>query len=303
MDITWPWNICIICLKEDTLSKEHIIPDALGGILTCTFLCRDCNSYLGSSVEAEAKKDPSIRIAVDNLQSWIPGIADKLTEGQRFISYGPGGTERGIVRSGEFRVKSRTREDNTLLQPTDSARRSIKKILRKVDASDEVIHESLRKFDEGGENERVKVAPGLEVIKWPIEKLEVDLSRSRLMSPIIPLKIAYEFLAILMGTVIYREIQEMTELRTALLQNAENHGSFQVDRLNAPEYKPFHGVCFEGNSPHARILIRLFSWLAFRVHFKRLAFGGPCVAYTHYLDSGQDQFCEIPDNQDQEEVR
>ena len=303
MNIIWPGNRCIICLKEDTLSKEHIIPDALGGTLTCAFLCRDCNSYLGSSVEAEAKTDPSIRIAIENLRSSIPDLAKGLTENQEFISYGPGGADRGVVRSGEFQVQSKTKEDGSLIQPTDDARGSIEKNLRRADASDDVVSEALRKFDKGEENERVKVAPGVEVIKWSIEKLEVDLSRSRLINPIIPLKIAYEFLAILMGTVIYREVQEMTELRTVLLQNAENHGSFQVDRLNASEYKPFHGICFEGNSPHARILIRLFGWLAFRVHFKRLAFGGPRVAYTHYLDSGQDQFCEIPDNQDQLEVR
>lgn len=300
MNIQWPEDRCILCLKETSLSKEHVIPKALGGILTCQFLCKDCNSYLGSSIEAEAKTDPSIRIAIENLRSSIPDLANELTENQDFISYGPGGADRGVVRSGEFEVKSGTREDGSLIQPTHDARGSIEKILRRYGASDDVVREALRKFDKGEENERVKVAPGVEVIKWSIEKLEVDLSRSRLISPIIPLKIAYEFLAILMGTLIYREVHEMMELRTVLLQNAENHGSFQVDRLNAPEYKPFHGICFEGNSPYARILIRLFGWLAFRVHFKRLAFDGPCVAYTHYLDSGQDEFYEFPEKDSKE---
>ncbi len=157
MNIQWPGDRCILCLRETSLSKEHIIPDALGGILTCSFLCKDCNSNLGCSVEAEAKTDPSIRIAVSNLQSHIPELADRLMENQDFISHGPGGTERGSVRAGEFRVRSRTKEDGSLVQPTDCARKSVENILRKADTDDDVIRQALRAFDKGGENERVEL--------------------------------------------------------------------------------------------------------------------------------------------------
>ena len=295
MNIQWPGSRCILCLEEMSLSREHIIPDALGGILTCQFLCKDCNSYLGSSVEAEAKTDPSIRVAIANLQSHIPELAGKFMENQNFISHGPGGTERGSVRAGEFRVKSRTREDGTLIQPTDTARESVEKILRKADANDDVIKQSLLTFDKVEENERVKLPFGLEVIKWPIEKLEIDLSHSRLMDPIIPLKIAYEFLALHLGTAIYNESPKLQELRTALRQSVRDHPSFQVDRLNASDYKPFHGICFEGNDPYCKVLIRLFGWLAFRVHFRRLAIGGPRFIYTHHLDTHEESFNELPE--------
>ena len=59
--------------------------------------------------------------------------------------------------------------------------------------------------------------------------------------------------------------------------------TLEVLRLNASEYKPFHGICFEGNDPYTRVLIRLFGWLAFRVHFRRLAVSGPRFVYTQSL--------------------
>ena len=48
MHIPWTGKRCILCLKEVPLSAEHLIPVALGGVLTCDLLCKDCNSTLGS---------------------------------------------------------------------------------------------------------------------------------------------------------------------------------------------------------------------------------------------------------------
>lgn len=46
---------CYLCQRELTQrnsSKEHIIPNALGGKLTARILCHDCNNKLGSSCDA-----------------------------------------------------------------------------------------------------------------------------------------------------------------------------------------------------------------------------------------------------------
>ena len=295
MNIPWPGNRCILCLKETPLSKEHIIPEAFGGILTCSLLCRDCNSNLGSYVEAEAKTDPSIRIAVANLQSQIPELADRFMEHQNFISHGPGGTEQGKVRDGEFRVRSRTKEDGSLIQPTDCARESIITILQRGGAGQAAIRESLRKFDEGGENERIRLALGVEATKWAVEKIDPDLSSSSPLTPLVPLKIAYEFIACHLGTAIYDEALQLQEIRTTLLESIKDHPSFEVERLAASEYKPFHGICFEGNDPHGKVLIRLFGWLAFRVHFRWLAFDGSRFVYTHCLGTHEDSLDELSD--------
>ena len=52
--------------------------------------------------------------------------------------------------------------------------------------------------------------------------------------------------------------------------------------------EPFHGICFEGNDPYAKVQIRLFGWLVFRVHFLHLSIDGPQYEYTHQLDSGDE---------------
>ena len=288
MHISWTGNRCLLCLEEAPLSKEHLIPEALGGALTCSFLCTRCNSILGSSFEAAARADPFIRIAVCNLQAQMPELAKKLSEDQPVLVQGPGGQERGKIRRGELSVKSRSAADGSLIQPTDRARKSVEIILKKSGIGEIPIAEALRKFDETPDNHKITLAPGLEIAKWGIEQIDLDLSDSRLMSPMVPLKIGFEFLACHLGTTIYDETRQIQELRTALREMVEDEPCFELECLNASEYKSFHGICFEGNDPYARVLIRLFGWLAFRVHFRRLSVSGPRFVYTQSLATGSE---------------
>ena len=43
---------CIFCLCEKEPSQEHIIPYALGGSLTTSKVCKDCNSWLGKAIDS-----------------------------------------------------------------------------------------------------------------------------------------------------------------------------------------------------------------------------------------------------------
>ena len=60
-------------------------------------------------------------------------------------------------------------------------------------------------------------------------------------------------------------------------------------------YEPSHGICFEGNNPYAKVQIKLFGWLAFRVHFLHLSVGRPRFAYTHKLDTDEERVDAIDD--------
>jgi hypothetical protein len=148
------------------------------------------------------------------------------------------------------------------------------------------IEKALAKFDQAPENERIKMAPDLEIIKWSLQKVEHDLSKP-LIDAVLPLKIAFEFLACHLGTAIYNDVQQLAEIRELLRSGDGHYDSFHVDRLNADEYQPYHGLYFEGNDPHARVQIVLFGWLGFRVHFYRLALGGPRLMYTHNIESNE----------------
>ena len=44
---------CIFCLEEKPLTIEHVFPEAIGGPLKIPFVCKDCNSKLGSAIDAK----------------------------------------------------------------------------------------------------------------------------------------------------------------------------------------------------------------------------------------------------------
>ena len=289
MRVPWPGKRCILCLKEAPLSREHIIPKSIGGLFTCSFLCRNCNSHLGWTVESKIKDDPSTRFAVDALQSDMPDFARRFTEGQEFICQGPGGIERGINRRGELRVKPRKTENGSLILSLEDGRKLVERNLRKAQRDECLIEEVLRKIDDAEENQKITPTSGIQVVKRTIEKIEPYLRGSKLLTSLVPLKIGYEFLALHLGTAIYNQDSALNKLRDILRKGIESHLSFEVESLHASQYDPFHGIAFLGNNPHAIVLIRLFGWIAFRVHFRRLAIGGPRFSYKHNLDTNRDE--------------
>ena len=288
MRIKWPGNRCIICLKGGSLSQEHPIARVIGGVLICSFLCKECNSSLGTRIDVEAQKDPRIRFAVDNLESSMPNLAYKFREGQRLLLHGRGWTEQGKIRQGILGITSRKTEDGALIQSPAESYKSNEKILRKNGIGEEAIQEGLRRLYEAKKNKIVTLTPGRVTVKRRVEQVEPDLRGSKLLTPLFPLKIGYEFLALLLGTTIYEKGSALDDVRKALQQGIEDHPSFRVEELNASEYKPFHGIGFVGNDPSAVVLIRLFGWLAFRVYFRGLAIDHPVISYLHSLDTNQE---------------
>ena len=224
-------------------------------------------------------------MAVKNLESKIPSLAEDILESHPHISHSEPGPAKGYIKKGEFKVNSRKLNDGSLIQPTSNARESVSKILERSGHDKEPILRAIRTFDNALENERVELVPGLEVVKWSIHKLELDLDSAQLMNPLISAKTAYEFLACHLGSAIYEEVQQLSEIRNSLLKCELNPDVIQVERLTSNKYEPIHGICFEGNDPYAKVQIRLFGWLAFRVHFLRFSVGGPRFIYTHQLDT------------------
>ena len=296
MEIPWFSNQCILCLKSGDLSEEHIIPESIGGRLSIRFLCTNCNSILGRTVEKVAKTDPSIRIALENLSQEIPGLYSQLTQNQPFYGKSKAGIVPGFFRNGEFFVKSNKMSDGSLIQPTKTAKKSIETILQRQGCTKTQIEEALSKFDDTPSNEISEIHPGLEVSKWDVEKIELNFNGTSLMDPLVPLKVAYEFIACHLGASICASEPQLEEIRNALfIQNTDNE-CFQVERLNAKEYKPFHGLALERNKQHAQVQVRLFGWLAFRVHFKKLRVHAPRCVYTHFLDTNVEDLRIIEDD-------
>ena len=290
MKMDWPGRRCLLCLEECGLCDEHLIPRALGGILTCRFLCRTCNSRFGSEVEAFAKSDPSVLLAVGQLQGQIPELWRRLIEDQPHSATGAGPGGSGYIRDGRFRISSHGRNDGSLIVPTDDARKAIKTILRRDGFDEAPIKRAVETFERLPENRRTSITPGLDVVKWSVEGIDVDLSQSKLIDPLLPAKIAFEFLALCGGEAVCMHESPLPELRRILMTGTGwDDRILRVERLHAGDARPFHGICNEDNSEYSEIQVRLFGCLAYRVHFPRVHLVGRRCAYTHWLSTGREE--------------
>ena len=289
MIAAWTGARCILCLKEGQLSEEHVIPRALGGVLTCSFLCLSCNSRLGSDVEASARSDPSILRAVHKLKAELPRSVQRLVQRHPHVASGDGPQVTGHLRDGTFRVQEKEFDDGSLIKPPDRAGQTIAATLRRQGYGEAFIERALAKVESMPENVETTIAPGLTIVNWRVDQLRLDLSKSRLIEPLLAAKIAFEFLALCAGTAIYAETRQLSDVREVLKAERDwDDAIVRVTRLLAKDARPFHGICSEENTEHSQIQIRLFGHLAFRVHFPRLHVNGPRVAYTHDLDTGDE---------------
>ena len=244
MDVNWKWGRCIVCLEERPLCVEHLIPRALGGILTSRFLCQGCNSGFGHGAEATVKLDPSIRTAIDRLRDEIPGLARELTEGQLHRTRGDGPSVQGFMRDGEFKVSSARLDDGSLILPPGESPKAIARMLKRDGLEKAPIERALEALESIPENERVTIAPGLDVINWSFSEVDLDRSRDVLLDRFVPLKMAFEFLALCVGEEIYSAIPPLSQIRSILREVADwDEQMVSVDRLCAPRYAPFHGIC------------------------------------------------------------
>jgi hypothetical protein len=265
-----------------------VIPQAIGGILRVPFLCNPCNhDKLGALVEAAAKKDPSIRLALEEIRSLAPKLTAQLTERQEYIAESPRGKVRGVLRNGEFRVHAKKQFDGSVIQPTPQGRKHIKKHLRETGAGQQEIDQTLRQLDAAPENTLIPVDAGLQVIKWSVGSLQPTLDGNPLSDQVV-LKIAYEFVACIVGSQVYSDIPVLSAARRALHDQLDPGAILRIERLHAAKYDAFHGVAFEGNQPHTVIQARLFGWLAFRIHFHGLVINAPRIVYTHRLDTNKE---------------
>lgn len=278
------------------MTLEHVVPEALGGRLVSRFLCKPCNSRLGHDLEGRAKSDPTVRQLAARLRAEIPRLATRLEDGQTYVTVGPGASSKGRIKNGDFVVHATKLPDGSLIQATPTAAKSIQKMLAQEGLSDTQIASAMRRFEKAPENIKLALSPAIDVVKWSVTGLRPSLD-GPMLNPLIPVKSAYEFLALHVGTAIYQDTPPLTAIRKSLSEGRLDAQHVEIERLHAPDAKPFHGLVFEGNHPYAKVQVRLFGQLAFRVHFKRLSVAGPRGIYTHDLASNLEHVQQLPKNE------
>lgn len=59
---------CVLCSESKPLTVEHIFPEGAGGRLTADILCKDCNSNLGTRIDAPYLEQSYVQLARNALQ-------------------------------------------------------------------------------------------------------------------------------------------------------------------------------------------------------------------------------------------
>jgi hypothetical protein len=287
IQVAWPGDKCILCLTRSRLTLEHIIPDILGGRLSSEFLCASCNSRLGSEVEAQAKHDPGITLAIGRFSNSDTAFARRFQERINYVVDSEGGRRRAKLVDREPRIRSERLPDGSLVMPTDKARESIATILTRQGLEGAALQKAVQAFDGAEENERVRIAENLEVVKWAVTGLAADLSGSKL-SPLVPLKIVYEFLALSIGGAIYGASPPLEAIREALSGGTVDSCFFRVERALANRSDPIHGIMCEATAPESVFQVRLFGSIAFRIVVPTLRGNWRRLVYTQSLNSDEE---------------
>lgn len=284
MAIKWDHQQCIVCLAKKKLSEEHIIPRSLGGILTSSFLCNSCNSSFGKGFEANARLAPEIRNAVASVEQISAAFKEKLERGATYVSQYGNHTVTHKVRADGHLATTRL-QDGSLIVPETEASMRIESIMRKDGANDAMVEQALAKWEAAPPFCEVDLGLDIKVKKWNDHPANPTYTE-RQLSPLVALKIAYEFAALIMGKAIYRS--EFQQIRDVLIQQNEYLGGSLVTCNWAHKPDSFHGIAFAGNNPTAQFQVRLFGLLAYTVCFPKIAIGYAPVAYTHRLDTNED---------------
>jgi hypothetical protein len=277
VEIPLQLDYCIVCCTAPANSLEHIIPAALGGRLKVRILCEQCNNELGYSLVGVLKDDPSIRLAIENLSTELP---ESFQEDFTYIGSTPEGTKIRVKRKkGKNKVVSDSYQ-GILIQDTGVAQKTLKTKLAKSGMLLEEVEVWARVFSEL-EEEQPLITPNGEVfIKRELPQMRPELS-THLIDDRLPVLIAYEFLAVAIGSSIYHPIFDGIR---DYIQGGEKGSQIIVTHLGGgKKYEAIHGLVIEPYENGVKILVRLFRWITYEIKFEGLHYGGPDAVYLEDL--------------------
>ncbi len=286
---------CIVCLRAPPFpeghffTEEHVIPRALGGVLTWNALCKPCNDKFGHTFESRARTDPAIRVAIYNLRYKLPRLFAKIEEGQPYLLKSGKKKLPGVFRDDKVSALTRKVDGDLWASPKDTEG-SVRTRLRRSGLAPMEIEAALARYRSAPDDAPVDLGGGFSAASRPTYVLGPDLTGGESLAPLTSLKIAYEFAVLSFGAVMLDDHPPLNEIRRALLMGDGDSSTFRVEALTTTDRKaePFHGIAFEGNKPHAVVQVRLFGLLAYRVHLRNLAIDSKPFGYRHDIDTGQE---------------
>jgi hypothetical protein len=276
--VPWSHQRCVLCLGEPDpddeqtwLTNAHVIPKSVGGRLSADFLCQRCNSRLGHTIESQLLSDPGIRLDIENVADQLPeSLLNDMRERQRwFTNVGHDQVIATVDAAGELRP----RESPSFLRE-ENARALLESEWRKAALPEEDIRAHLEAFDEAQSGDELEL-PGF-TVRRRVDLSPYDFSLpfdEPLVSDLLPLAIAYLYLALFFEDKVY-ETRQLQPIRDALL-NIDTSASDQwrIDhRRHVRGAASEHRLAIKSVGPPLVVHVQLFGERVWWVEFKNVAF-------------------------------
>jgi len=223
------------------------------------------------------------------LSSTNPDLLRAINDGQIF------NTNQGLqfkAKGGTLKVRPKKNADGSLIQANEDAKRTLARIMEKAGKSKAFVESRLEAYENAPAGILIQLMPDLAVKKSKSAEINLFPGGDPMHSTLL-LKIAYEFIALHLGNTIYHDDPPLVMLRAALTDFKEPYPFVELYTAKQKRRGLFHGLAFEGNSPVARVQIRLFETLAYRVNFPMLAVDGPRCGYHLDLATGDERLMDL----------
>jgi len=264
MKIEFDFDKCIYCLENNADSWEHIIPESIGGRLKAKILCTDCNSKLGSTLISKVKIDPHVRLAVRELKREIPELFEALENNQIYFAKDKNNNViRLKYKNSRLEIIPHKKQDGSLVLDSKSGVKNIKQMLKKDRLSADAIKKKIQFFQKTGDN-IIQLSPNVILEKFLTGPTFPSLQGPLLDEKVIAL-IAYEFLSLLVGNLIYDN--RLVFIREFIKGETKSEKPF-IEYLTSRNYSPYHKIYPEFLKTEVIINIILFRWLVHKVHIK-----------------------------------
>jgi len=263
--IEFDFDRCIYCLRNKADSWEHIIPGSIGGRLQVRILCSDCNHTFGTGLISKVKSSPTIRLAIRNLKNELLGLYRAIETGQIYDAKGKNEDHiRLRFKNSKFETIAHKKNNGSLVVDTKKGLKNISQMLRKEGLSENKIEDKLQSFQRLEDNKVIQLSETIKVVKWSIDSIFPALQGKLLDEKVIVL-IAYEFLSLLIGNLIY-------DRKLGFIRNFIKKGTMSdklvIEHLTSRHYDPYHKIYPELLETEIIINIILFRWIVYKVHIK-----------------------------------
>jgi len=199
---------CILCLGPGPLTFEHLIAESLGGHLELKVLCADCNNNLGSKLVAGIYRDPSIRLAVEQVAKEVPEFVGRIGTERFYFAKTPDGEVLRLSKKGDSERVLPARKDGQLsVQDVREMPATLEGRMKKAGLASERIAQVLGEFHRA-DNDQPVIVPEIDLVafKRAMPTLEVDLGhRTEQVDPRLMALIAYEALVLLVNIGIFHD--------------------------------------------------------------------------------------------------